>query len=41
MPSVFINEEAKKLIQADDFNGLTIKQVIQRMADRFRVSYMT
>ena len=39
MPSIFIDKEAKKLIQADDFNGLTIKQVIQRMADRFRVSY--
>lgn len=39
MPSIFINKEAKKLIQADDFNEFTIKQVIQRMADRFRVSY--
>lgn len=39
MPEKFIAQEAEKLTQADDFKDLNLKQVIQRMADRFRVSF--
>lgn len=39
MPANFIAKEAKDLAESPDFKQLNLQQVIQRMADRFRVSY--
>lgn len=39
MPEKFISQEARNLAETNDFDSLSLKQVIQRMADRFRVSF--
>ncbi|MCE3037472.1 ImmA/IrrE family metallo-endopeptidase [Helicobacter sp. faydin-H20] len=39
MPSQFIAQEAKAIVESKDFKELGLNEVIQRMADRFRVSF--
>lgn len=39
MPSKLIAQEAIKLTETSEFKELNLQQVIQRMADRFRVSF--
>lgn len=39
MPTKLITKEAKELSKTSAFKELTLQQVIQRMADRFRVSF--
>lgn len=39
MPSKFIAQEAKAIVENKDFEELGLNEVIQRMADRFRVSF--
>ncbi|RDU70102.1 ImmA/IrrE family metallo-endopeptidase [Helicobacter cholecystus] len=39
MPLRLIAQEAKRLTETPEFKNLNLQQVIQRMADRFRVSY--
>ncbi|WP_180673978.1 ImmA/IrrE family metallo-endopeptidase [Helicobacter sp. 13S00482-2] len=39
MPSDFIANEAKKLTESEDFEQITLEDVIKRLASRFRVSY--
>ena len=35
----FIYKEAKNLTESNDFDTLTLEQVIKRMSNRFRVSF--
>lgn len=39
MPKEFIYKEAKNLTESNDFDTLTLEQVIKRMSNRFRVSF--
>ncbi|PAF43530.1 ImmA/IrrE family metallo-endopeptidase [Helicobacter sp. 11S02596-1] len=39
MPSEFVHQEARKFAESEEFDKLTLEEVIKGMANRFRVSY--